>query len=97
MVHIYDIPFELTCIILCILSFICYNIDVDLDVSEGVETVSVVVGQHLLLPCETGAMNPPEQSTWMKDGVEVTGNKVSINDTCIQSLVVNNCILVDVH
>ena len=82
---------------LCILFLICYNIDVDLNVSEGVETVSVAVGQHLLLPCETGAVNPPEQSTWMKDGVEVTGNEVSVNATCVQSLVVNNYILVDVH
>jgi hypothetical protein len=54
-------------------------------VSEEVEAVSVAMGKHLLLPCETGAVNPPTQSTWMKDGVEVTGNEVGINATCVQS------------
>ena len=48
--------------------------------------MSVAVGQHLLLPCETGAVNPPEQSTWMKDGIKVTGNEVSVNANCVQSL-----------
>ncbi len=55
------------------------SIDVDLSVSEEVEAVSVAMGKHLLLPCETGAVNPPTQSTWMKDGVEVTGNEVSMH------------------
>lgn len=61
---------------------VLFAIDVDLNVSEEVETVSVAMGKHLLLSCETGAVNPPEQSTWMKDGIEVTGNEVSVNATC---------------
>ena len=54
------------------------QIAVDLHVSEEVEAVSVSLGEHLLLPCETGAVNPPTQSTWRKDGIEVTENIVGI-------------------
>ena len=52
------------------------NIDVDLSVSEETEAVSVALGQHLLLPCETGAVYPPALSTWRKDGVQVIGKGV---------------------
>ena len=66
--------------------FCLIYLDVDLSVSEEVETVSVTLGQHLLLPCETGAAYPPAQSTWRKDGVEVTGEGVGFHHGPLHSL-----------
>lgn len=44
--------------------------------SERVEAVSVVLGQHLLLSCETGVLFPPARTVWRKDGHVLTGTEV---------------------
>ena len=53
--------------------------------SEETEAVSVALGEHLLLPCETGAVSPPPQSTWRKNGIEVTGKGVGVHHTLLHT------------